>query len=341
MLSMRVRSSAKRIQGGFTLIEILVVIAIIGVLVALTAVAVTKVISGQRISNTKSAMATIQKTLNEHWAYVVSEAKKETGLESVFAAMESPALFGPDTTGGERNRLLWIKVRLMEAFPSSFLEITAPWPYVSNIIPLNLRKYNATYAKALSVRPTNPSKTKAITESAACLLMALSVMRNGTVLDPDALGSAVADTDGDNLKEFVDGWGNPLTFFRFPTDSKALQATYPSASPYADPVDPAGVLFNWPPNAGRANFEARVHKIAFPYNTKVAAYVQPTLVSMGPNGDMNALLPPNLPPPRQTPIYGLGLTAGMDISKEPGNPGLKVLSGADEEADNIYSFQLP
>jgi prepilin-type N-terminal cleavage/methylation domain-containing protein len=358
--TMRARSSAKRIRNGFTLLEILVVIGIIGVLAALTAVAVTKVISGQRGSNTRTAMATIEKTLNEHWAYVVSEAKKETGLDVAFANIDT--IFGHDSTAGERNRLIWIKLRLMEAFPRSYQEMNLPYPHkklaalnTNPIIPANLQKYGATYNKALGGR-TNDQKG-GLTESSACLLIALSVMRNGTVLNADVLGSAVADTDNDGIKEFVDGWGNPLAFFRFPTGNKALQDTNPyigtPRAAFADPVDPGGVLLNWN-GAGRSAFEANVHPIAspIPFYKGVAAYVQPTIVSMGPNGNMSAITV-SLPPPRQTPMFGLGLVMNlrpppsawmpldsMAVSKEAGNPALNILSGADEEADNIYSFQL-
>ena len=359
VLTMRARSSAKRTRDGFTLLEILVVVGIIGVLAALTAVAVTKVISGQRGSNTRTAMATIQKTLNEHWAYVVSEAKKETGLDAAFANIDT--VFGHDSKGGERNRLIWIKLRLMEAFPRSYQEMNLPYPHkripalnTNPIMPPNLQKYGATYNSALGGR-TNDKKG-GLTESSACLLIALSVMRNGTVLNPDVLGSAVADTDGDGLKEFVDGWDNPLVFFRFPTDNKALQDSNPNiGSPraaFADLVDPGGVLLNWT-GAGRTVFEANVHKIVSPFYKGVAAYVQPTIVSMGPNGNMSAITVSPLPPPRQTPMFGLGLVMNirppasawmpldsMAVSKEAGNPALNILSGADEEADNIYSFQL-
>src|SRR5438093_10347247 len=93
-------------RGAFTLVEMLVVIAIIGILAALTAVGVTKVIAVQRSSNTQGTISTVYKVLNEHWASVADSAKKETGLDLPFQAING--IFGPDNTG-ERNRIIWIK----------------------------------------------------------------------------------------------------------------------------------------------------------------------------------------------------------------------------------------
>ena len=313
-------------RPAFTLVELLTVIVIILILAGLTAVGVSHVVANQRIANTETAMRTIQKVLNEHWATVVSDAKNETGVP--FGNIDR--VFGPDNTGGERDRIMWIKMRLMEAFPVSYGDIANPFPYRTGIIPANLRKYNASYQHALAMRKQlNPSIPHlGITESSACLMIALSITRNGTALNRDNMGSInVADTDLDNIPEFVDSWGNPLLFYRFPAGNAALQATSPGGVRYADPLDPNGVLFQWhppPPPPGhspRSDFELNVHKIAF--NPQVACYVVPTIVSWGPNGNIHKTGATGAPAP-----YGWGLNADMSVAD-----GVA-------EADNIYSFTL-
>lgn len=305
-------------RPAFTLVEMLVVIAIIAILSAITVGAVIKMTSAGKLSNTRSIMGSIDKTLKEHWAYVVAEAKKETGLSVPFAVMN--ATFGPDATGGDRNRIIWIKMRLMEAFPVSFAEVANPYPYATGIIPTTMRKYNATYQQALAAKKAG---TLATTESSACLLMSLAITRNGTSLSSDVLGTSyVTDTDGDAIPELVDGWGNPLTFFRFPTQNPYLQAALPvkpgAKAKFADPLDPDGVFLNWAPSIFRTKFETNVHVINFGA-TATASYVVPTIVSSGPDG-----------------IPGLNTTVKNNMAVVPPVPP-KIIP---DEADNVYSFLL-
>jgi hypothetical protein len=234
-------------------------------------------------------------------------------------------------------------MRLMEAFPVSYAEISNPnprttinptgsalFPYRFNIIPMNLRKYNSTYNSVFSgMKKLSTIPHISATESSACLLMALSVTRNGTSLNTDNMGSInVADTDLDNIPEFVDSWSNPLTFYRFPTDNPALQATCPTNAQFADPLDPGGSLFTWTLGPQRTSFENAVHSIASPFatNPKKACYIVPTIVSWGPNGDINKVDKTGQPAP-----YGLGLNA-RTMALAPSDPY--------EEGDNIYSFAL-
>jgi prepilin-type N-terminal cleavage/methylation domain-containing protein len=308
-----------RSRVAFTLVEMLVVIAVIGILAALTAAGVYKVIGVQRSSNTKSTMASVYRVLQEHWQAVIADARKETGLEIPFQQIDT--LFGPAGANIDRNRIIWIKMRLMEAFPISYLDVQRPFPYDYNIIPATLRKYNDGYKKTLGAR-VKDNKGGA-TESAACLLMALSVARNGVALNIDNLGTSnVTDTDNDGMQEIVDAWGSPLAFFRFPTDNPLLQNAAPAAgnkkSPSffnADPLDPTGALFTILQNGNatqKANYESRVHKLRSPV-TQGAGYILPTIVSAGPDGVL-----------------------GLDTSI-PNNMKIVAPQFAD---DNVYSFQL-
>ena len=81
----------------------------------------------------------------------------------------------------------------------------------------------------------------------------------GSVFSPDDFSDReVKDTDGDGLPEFVDAWGQPLQFFRWPllyhTDTQRGQVIdywdYTQTPPVASAIE----LFN-PPY--RSVFEAR------------------------------------------------------------------------------------
>src|SRR5262249_19540671 len=202
-------------RSGFTLIELLVVIGILGVLMALTVAGVFVAGEGQRQANTEAAMRAVNKTLTAHWNAIIAEAKRETPSNSAIALAGGSSEI-------ERAKVIWIKLRLIEAFPMSYADITGPGPAASfpnppiyqppgfdptaePYIPPGRRKNIASYLRALNGR------TKAndpLTEPSACLVLALSQNRGGFKLDIDALGAAaIRDTDGDGMPEIVDAWG--------------------------------------------------------------------------------------------------------------------------------------
>jgi prepilin-type N-terminal cleavage/methylation domain-containing protein len=79
-------------------------------------------------------------------------------------------------------------------------------------------------------------------ESAECLQMI--VVRGG--YSPDAVeqfrSDEIGDVDGDGLPEFVDGWGRPISFIRWPAGlSSAIQLQTRSVNDPPDPIDPLGV----------------------------------------------------------------------------------------------------
>jgi type II secretory pathway pseudopilin PulG len=196
------------------------VITIIGILVALGVGAGYSVVSSLRVSATENAMRTIQKVLQEQWNQVIEEAKQED---------ISPAIVALANNDSQLARVLWIKLRLYEAFPQNYAEIRTAMassqpgpPVVPGIYGsaggqlgywIPKRKNMATYFAALPLMDKPGHDTN--TESIACLLMSLSVTRGRAKLDLANLAGFVADTDGDGVQELVDKWGNPLHFQRW------------------------------------------------------------------------------------------------------------------------------
>jgi len=303
-------------RGGFTLIELLVIIAIIGVLAALTAGAVIRTMAAQRESNTGTVIRTVDKVLQQHWTWVVEDARKEA-----LSAETHPQLYAMAGGDPKRARVIWVKLRLVEAFPMTFAEIYNP--PTNNFIPQGKQRHP--YLSKLQEKFGATVPASRPSESAACLLLALEVKRGGISFAADTLGSNAIDADGDGLPEFLDGWGNPLVFIRFPTDHADLDQTNPAATgkgaKFRDPQDPEGLLMtpiwnnftNYQAQAGVYYFEQVCHRVhvgatAATYQPQ-PVYMVPIIVSAG--GDSK---------------LGLNAVGGI-VSQNDAN-------------DNVYSFRL-
>ena len=356
-------SELPRRRAGFTLVELLVVIAIIVILAALIAAAVFYWVPAQQRRNTEGMMRDVNKLLQVHWSWVVERAKKEA---------PSPAvrfLAGSDPTG-ERAKVLWVKVRLMEAFPITYAEVNGsgnvaqPDPvntFLYNtqfppnsgqfVIPPGQQKYLKSYRNTLGGGALFQDTTgQSITESSACLLMALSVARGGAVFSGDNLGTFVQDTDQDGVSEIVDAWRSPIAFYRFawniPGGTPDIQGLNPAPGSFAnppatwskgfklgDPLDPGGLLTSWQPSSAgtpRAIYTSLFHPITVPTGNAtvpaIATYVIPVLVSAGPDTQLGSQF--GLPMPSQCAGNGLAATAAT------------YANGAPCVADNIFSFNL-
>jgi len=227
-------------RGGFTLVELLVVIVIISVLIALGVGGGYAVVTSIRARNNENAMRTIQKVLFEQWKQVVDDANKE---------QPSPAVVALAGDNPGRARVLWTKLRLAEAFPQSYGEIRNPLstdPAILNttiygtpvaglgpLIPN--KKYLATYNAAIPrLNPVfEPTHHNAGIESSACLFLALTVTRGRVQLDQANLAGFLTDyydyipeddttvpptpakANSPSVKVLCDSWGNPFHFQRF------------------------------------------------------------------------------------------------------------------------------
>jgi prepilin-type N-terminal cleavage/methylation domain-containing protein len=107
-----------RARTGYTLVELLVVLAIVGIIITLSAAAAIQILASTRASNTSTALLTLTDILNRQWGEVVRQAKTETIPQGIV-----------NMAGGDqsRARVIWIKLRLKQEFPMNFSEAIYPW----------------------------------------------------------------------------------------------------------------------------------------------------------------------------------------------------------------------
>ncbi|MEX1097027.1 MAG: type II secretion system protein [Planctomycetales bacterium] len=174
-----------RRRAGFTLLELLVVTTIIVLLAVLLVPAIGRMLGGAR---EKVTAATIQKVDG-----IIRQRVR--ALDQLDLTREIAGLkLNPNYSGWSDAAIKAYlrKEKMKQAFPQTFAEA------------------------GLSA----PSGHNPATESAEVLYHALverEVIGVAGVSPDHFQSNEVADTDGDGRMEFVDGWGRPLRFYRWPT----------------------------------------------------------------------------------------------------------------------------
>jgi hypothetical protein len=321
-----------RQRRSFTLVELLTVIAIITLLVGLSIGAVMATIGFQHKKNTRFYMRELDGATKKRWDAVVQSAQKEDMTQTVGASAVSTIVSWAADNGGPRTRVMYVKFRLKQEFPTSFAEALNPYP-------LPPKPNYVAYLAKYGITAANAPATPAPYESAACLYMALTQSPTGQTFKADQFGNAVHDVNGPGglIKAFTDDWNNPLVFCRWATGDPVLDSLAPAqrTNPTAqvrDLQDPDGQLVNnnWYTNAftnnpnGVQQFETYGHSLtnttstnpnynpsASPSYPQYAYYTIPVLVSAGPDGQ-------------------LGLSNLQTLQRD----------GTNASADNIYSYNL-
>ena len=323
---------AVRRRTAFTLIEMLVVLAIIAVLLSLTAAAVFRTIGRQQANNTKALLTKVEGEFTKDYAAAADKYATEPIPNQ--GSLMGNAYYNTvlPMAGGERGRaqVIWTKLRLKQTFPMTFAEALNPAPMPA------LSTYNLALGQ-LGYTTANTTTPQAW-ESSVLLLMALQRGMDGNGIKMEDLGvnSSLHDfgptPNGQTVKGLVDGWGKPLVFVRWPVYLNATNAQNPgnygsyglTGAPQAkfnDPGDPTGLLASpsWQGTAPSYSaafqwFTTNVHGLA-PHaaNTEPTTYrIVPIIASAGQNNalgfnPLGVTLPS--PAPATAPTAGVNIDA--------------------------------
>jgi prepilin-type N-terminal cleavage/methylation domain-containing protein len=191
-------------RGGFSLIEILVVIGLIAFLTAAIVAIIPRVGNSAKVAATRATIKKVDEMLNDRingfnrW---IANQDRVAGSGTPAYVLTAQGLSGTSLTTGNSlaaAKVLAIKILFKTYFAQTYSELDQ------------------------ATQNANPrgSSHQAPTDSAECLYL---IITKGALFDTEPPSAAdlksieTADTDGDGLQEIVDAWGHPLRFYRWPT----------------------------------------------------------------------------------------------------------------------------
>jgi prepilin-type N-terminal cleavage/methylation domain-containing protein len=218
--------------GGFTLVELMVVLVIVAMLASLTLAGLSGVRERAKADKTRSTIRKIDSVVQPMFASYGTRRVPATGNSRMARA-----------TSRLQNLRLLMAVELPDTW-NDVSSTSTPLPAVPAWAQnATYRRYMA-YKTALSTSPSSrfntaiPGSTQPQTYGefygfAETLVMIVSM----SGFQPDAMEQfrtdEIGDVDGDGAREFLDGWGRPIAFIRWPAGFDA--ATVDRSQP--DPLD--------------------------------------------------------------------------------------------------------
>ena len=350
---MIVRTTSKT-QSGFTLVELLMVIAIVGLLATFVLVALAGANQSAKESRTTAQLTKINELLQDKWQTYqyrrmpplantqgkkITFARRGNYLPAINQQTGQPFRSFDEwllaVGGGYRAVHLdrWTatnEIMRME-LPCTVQEVVGPnvnsqqQSLVLDPLDPTLRRRSVpalsiayfTRAKA-SVIGNDVSNWSTLYQSSECLYLILSQLRDGDSTALEYFSEAeIGDTDGDGMNEILDGWGRPILWLRWaPGFRSTLQFSLAENLHQADMFDPMEV--------------GPSYSDEFVSNLQNARALFPLIYSSGPDGK-----------------YGIKSVQQeaewVTVLSNPFNPGMNTVGVIDAPAsatDNITNHLL-
>lgn len=200
----------RRARNALTLVELLVTLTIISILASLALAGLFSARTSGKIAKTST---TIRKLSEIILPYYEQYESRRPVLPNTSALSSRAALLDMRRTALRRLMALELPERttdITDAFASTSTAAVSPLAVGSGLqldeMPPTTRRYLSLIA--------------GVDEVTSADLLQIIVMR-GPVADPDVIAhfreDELADTNGNGIREFVDAWGKPIMFKRWPT----------------------------------------------------------------------------------------------------------------------------
>jgi prepilin-type N-terminal cleavage/methylation domain-containing protein len=184
------RSRVQAARNGFTLVELMIVVAIIALLISILGVVTMRMIGSAKVFSTKATVTKVQGLLQNRIDGV-------TGRKADATLVANLAQRGFNQKAAEAMEQ---KIRFRISFPQVWSEVPNVW--LNGVTP---------------PMATNPPRPQESGEVLYFLLTSANVVGYSPLGQDSFASSEFGDTDRNGFPEFIDAWGQPLRFYRWPT----------------------------------------------------------------------------------------------------------------------------
>jgi prepilin-type N-terminal cleavage/methylation domain-containing protein len=222
---------SRRRRGGFTLVELLVTLMVLTIMASLMLFAVGSAQRAAREAKTRSMVVRLHTLLMERWD---SYATRRVPLRIPPGMRMLPSPWDVGASDAATARLSALRLTMQMEMPDRWSEIfefhnaTSPnnpliryatyWSqltaYKNGVPPLEPTALSRAYYRRYLQVANHPQLERY--QGAECLYLIVTMATgDGTALEQFS-DSEIGDIDGDGAPEFLDGWGQPISFIRWP-----------------------------------------------------------------------------------------------------------------------------
>jgi prepilin-type N-terminal cleavage/methylation domain-containing protein len=250
------RSSKIRIghrRPSFTLVELLVVIAIIAIMAGMVMFTLASAQQDALRTRTRGTIDKINQVILERWeGYRYRSVKLPITSEMLQRKLVSARAVAT-------LRSMFLKDMMRMEMPDIYLDLayypTRHMGYDSspgreyNVLRNYFGMGQIPEGRTVVDQPTAPPRPswaeKYQSEECLYAIVAHSTSGGGSALE-GFVASEIGDVDGDGFPEFIDAWGKPIAWIRWPAGyNSALNLSYKLSLPPTDAFDPLRTASEW------------------------------------------------------------------------------------------------